>query len=64
MFDPLLYGYKEITCPVCGGKGIIPTPDGKRWQLCPKCLGRGKIKTARLSIGILHKKYFSIAKTW
>ena len=31
------------TCNVCKGKGILPTPDGRRWQVCPRCNGRGKI---------------------
>ncbi|RLJ03494.1 MAG: hypothetical protein DRP11_00440 [Candidatus Aenigmatarchaeota archaeon] len=33
--------YKK--CPACNGRGILPTPDGKRWQKCPRCGGRGKI---------------------
>jgi len=33
----------EIDCPACNGRGILPTPDGKKWQLCPRCGGRGRI---------------------
>ncbi len=64
MVDPLVYGYVEITCPVCKGKGIIPTPDGKKWQLCPRCHGTGKIRTTKIPKEILNIKYPCITKTW
>jgi len=36
-------GMREKKCHVCDGRGIIPTPDRREWQLCPLCKGRGKI---------------------
>jgi len=37
-------GMTEVRCNVCNGRGIIPTPDGREWQLCPRCGGSGKIR--------------------
>jgi len=34
-------GYRY--CHVCYGRGIISTPDGKQWQICPICKGTGRV---------------------
>ena len=31
----------NATCPSCGGRGVIATPNGKQWQGCPNCGGEG-----------------------
>jgi len=36
-------GVNYVVCDICYGKGVVLTPDCRRWQLCPKCNGRGKI---------------------
>lgn len=28
-------------CPACKGQGMIPSPDGRQWQICPMCDGAG-----------------------
>jgi len=35
--------FRELMCPVCFGRRIIPTPDKSEWQICPLCRGRGVI---------------------
>jgi len=37
-------GMREVKCHACQGRGILPTPDGRKWQVCPLCKGRGKIR--------------------
>jgi len=32
------------TCNVCLGRGVIPTPRGDKYQLCPRCGGTGKVR--------------------
>jgi len=39
-------GAVRVPCPLCKGKGVIPTPDGKRWQICPRCGGSGYINVS------------------
>jgi len=39
-----LFGWTYVRCHVCHGRGIIATPDGKEWQLCPRCKGEGYVK--------------------
>jgi len=39
----------EEICPACGGRGILPTPDRSRWQVCPICFGTGYIRMKRVA---------------
>jgi len=39
----MIGGRKYIRCNVCRGKGIVPTPDRSKWQICPRCHGEGVI---------------------